>query len=314
LNVKVSVLVPTYRRPRDLERCLQAISLQTRLADQLMVVARADDDETLGLAKIWQNRLPLEIIEVDVPGQVHALNAGLAHCRGDVVAITDDDAAPRPEWLARIEGHFASDPKIGGVGGRDWIYNDGVIELGDSAVVGRVLWFGRIVGDHHRGAGPARDVDILKGANCSFRLDAIKPIGFDTRLRGVGAQAHNDMLISLAVRRAGWRLIYDPLVTVDHYLGARHDRDYRQKLDRIATENRAFNLRLALNEIKPKWRRILALAWQLAVGTREAPGIAWLWRHRMKGRKDILAIYRANLTGWRLGAKELKMRNHRGLA
>jgi hypothetical protein len=51
---------------------------------------------------------------------------------------------------------------------------------------------------------------------------------------------------------------------------------------------------------------MMALAWQLAVGNREAPGIAWLWRHKMNGRKDILAVYRANLTGWRLGARELK--------
>ena len=92
-----------------------------------------------------------------------ALNAGLAHCTGDVLAITDDDAAPRSHWLARIEGHFASDPKIGAVGGRDWIYHDGVVELGDSTVVGRILWFGRVVGNHHRGVGPARDVDLLKG-------------------------------------------------------------------------------------------------------------------------------------------------------
>jgi glycosyltransferase involved in cell wall biosynthesis len=304
--MKTSVLVPSYRRPRDLARCLQALSVQTRPADQILVVVRSDDEETLETVRSLQERLPLEAVHVEVPGQVYALNAGLARCSGDIVAITDDDAAPRPEWLARIEGHFASDPKIGGVGGRDWIYNDGVIELGDSAVVGSILWFGRIVGDHHRGAGPVRDVDILKGANCSFRVNAIKHFGFDTRLRGGGAQVHNDMMISLAVRRAGWRLVYDPEVAVDHYLGTRHDRDQRQKLDKVATENRAFNLRLALNEIQPGWLRMMALSWQLAVGNREAPGIAWLWRHKMNGRKDILAVYRANLTGWRLGARELK--------
>jgi glycosyltransferase involved in cell wall biosynthesis len=304
--MKISVVVPSYRRPRDLERCLKALSVQTRPADQILVVVRSDDEETLETVRSFQEMLPLEAVHVEIPGQVYALNAGLARCSGDVVAITDDDAAPRPKWLARIEDHFASHPKIGGVGGRDWLYNDGVIELGDSAVVGCILWFGRIVGDHHRGAGPVRDVDILKGANCSFRVNAIKHIGFDTRLRGTGAQVHNDMMISLAVRRAGWRLVYDPEVAVDHYLGTRHDRDQRQKLDKVATENRAFNLRLALNEIQPGWLRMMALAWQLAVGNREAPGIAWLWRHKMNGRKDILAVYRANLTGWRRGARELK--------
>ena len=312
--MKVSVLVPSYRRPRDLERCLQALSVQTRLADQLMVVARSDDDETFNVVRNWQGRLVVELVEVTAPGVVHALNSGLARCVGDVLAITDDDAAPRPDWLQRIEAHYVADPTVGGLGGRDWIYNDGVIERGDSAVVGRILWYGRIIGNHHRGAGPARDVDLLKGANWSFRTMAIRPIGFDTRLRGSGAQVYNEILASLGVKRAGWRLVYDPEVTVDHYLGTRHDRDQRQKLDKVATENRAFNLRLALNEIRPNWLRMMALAWQLAVGNRETPGIAWVLRHKMHGRRHILAVYRANLTGWRQGAKELKMRNVRGVA
>jgi glycosyltransferase involved in cell wall biosynthesis len=312
--VKVSVLVPSYRRPRDLERCLQALSVQTRSPDQLMVVARSDDKETCDVARNWDSRLGVELVEVTVSGVVHALNAGLARCSGDLLAITDDDAAPRPEWLSRIEAHYEADPTIGGLGGRDWIYNDGVIELGDSAVVGRILWYGRIIGNHHRGVGQARDVDLLKGANWSFRTTAIRPVGFDIRLRGSGAQVYNEMLASLGVRHAGWRLVYDPEVTVDHYLGTRHDRDQRQKLDQIATENRAFNLRLALNEVRPNWLRMMALAWQLAVGNREAPGIAWVMRHRMHGRKYILAVYRATMVGWREAANTLKIRNFRDLA
>ncbi len=304
--MKLCVIVPSFRRPADLARCLRALSAQTRPADQILVVARVGDVETFNVAQDWNARVPIELVEVTLPGVVHALNAGLARCVGEIAAITDDDAAPRPEWLARIEAHYAADPTIGGVGGRDWIYNDGIIELGDSAVVGRILWYGRIIGNHHRGVGPARDVELLKGANWSFRTAAIRPIGLDTRLRGSGAQVYNEVLACLAVKRAGWRLVYDPEVAVDHYLGTRHDRDQRQKLDKVATENRAFNLRLALNEIQPGWLRMMALAWQMAVGNQEAPGIVWLWRHRMNGRKDILAVYRANLTGWRLGARELK--------
>jgi glycosyltransferase involved in cell wall biosynthesis len=312
--MKLSVIVPSYRRPADLSRCLTALSKQTRPAEQVLVVLRSDDAETSETVRSFQDRLPVEAVQVSISGQVHALNAGLARCSGDIVAITDDDAAPRPEWLARIEGHFAADPEIGGVGGRDWIYNDGVIELGDSKVVGTILWFGRVVGDHHRGAGPARDVDILKGANFSFRMAAIKPIGFDTRLRGSGAQVHNDMLVSLAVKHSGWRLVYDPQVTVDHYLGRRHDHDQRGKLNRDATVDRAYNLRLAMNEIQPAWRRLAVLSWQFAIGTREAPGLVWLWRHGLQGRKNILAVYRATMAGWRMAASAPKIRNVGDLA
>jgi cellulose synthase/poly-beta-1,6-N-acetylglucosamine synthase-like glycosyltransferase len=312
--MRVSVLVPSYRRPADLSRCLAAIGGQIRAADQVLVVARKGDEETLAVSKEWQNRLPLELIEVELPGVVHALNAGLARCVGDILAITDDDAAPRPDWLQRMEAHYVADPRIGGVGGRDWMYNNGVLDLGDSAVVGRILWYGRIIGAHHRGVGPVRDVDVLKGVNSSFRITAIRPIGFDTRLRGSGAQVHHEILAGLRVKRAGWRLIYDPELAVDHYPGARHDRDQRLKLDLVATENRAFNLRLALNEIEPGWLRMMAFAWQLGVGTIEEPGLIWLWRHRLRGTKNILIVYRATIAGWRQAAKASKIRNVRELA
>jgi glycosyltransferase involved in cell wall biosynthesis len=296
--VIVSVLIPSYRRPRDLQRCLSAIAAQTRTADLVVGVARAGDAETFEELAAWRAKLPLEIVEVTVPGQVYALNAGLARCRGDIVAITDDDAAPRPDWLARIDAHFAADEKLGGVGGRDWLYNEGIVEQGERKILGRIQWFGRIVGDHHLGDGNAREVDILKGANCAFRLDAIRTIGFDSRLRGVGAQVHNDMMVSLVVKRSGWRLVYDPLVAVDHYLGKRHDPDQRGVLDCKVTADRAFNLRLAIAEIQPARLRTAAIVWQLAVGTRDAPGVLWIIRLFLRDKMNIFKLYRAVLMGW----------------
>jgi GT2 family glycosyltransferase len=44
--MRAAVLVPTYRRPRDLTRCLRAIATQTRAADEVVVVGRRGDRET----------------------------------------------------------------------------------------------------------------------------------------------------------------------------------------------------------------------------------------------------------------------------
>ncbi|WP_455777492.1 glycosyltransferase family 2 protein, partial [Burkholderia stabilis] len=44
--MKISVLVPTYRRPADLARCLLALQRQHRLPDEVIVVARPEDDAT----------------------------------------------------------------------------------------------------------------------------------------------------------------------------------------------------------------------------------------------------------------------------
>lgn len=297
--MRVAVLVPSYRRPKDLARCLEAIRLQTKPADQVILVIRTEDTDSLAVARLWQSCLPIDVVEVDAPGHVHAQNAGLARCNTEIVAITDDDAAPRPDWLARIDAHFTENPKAGGVGGRDWVQGDDQVTPIEKKTVGRVSWFGRIVGNHHLGIGPARDVDILKGANCSYRLAAIRPIGFDTRMRGAGSETYNDMAISLAVQRAGWRLLYDPAVAVDHFPAPRADGSRGQPMTPSRAFDDAYNHYLAISSISDNWRRTCARIWSAIIGTRTLPGLAWglsllllrgylaigLWRAANAGRK-----------------------------
>jgi len=268
-------MIPSYRRPHDLARCLEAVRQQARQADEVLVVVRAEDEETAAVVSLWRGCMALDVVEVTQPGQVHALNAGLARCTSDIVSITDDDAAPRPDWLARIEAHFAADPGLGGVGGRDWVHQDGRTETGQRRLVGRISWFGRVAGNHHLGAGPAREVDVLKGVNFSFRTAPIREIGFATGLRGDGAQVHCDMQICFAMRRAGWRLLYDPEVAVDHFPGLRDGRA-RDRLARPETSfDMAYNYQMAIAAVGDGWRRLMMRLWSAAIGTRAVPGLAW---------------------------------------
>ena len=277
--MRLAVLVPSYRRPQDLERCLSALAAQQRLPDEVLLVARDGDQPTLELAIRWGESLPLVRIAVRVPGQVNALNAGLAAVQCDIVAITDDDAAPRPEWLAKIEARFADDAKLGGLGGRDWLHMNGQADRRVLSPVGTILWFGRVVGNHHLGAGQPREVDVLKGANMSYRRSAIAGIRFDPTLRGNGAQVCNDMAFSLAVKAAGWRLVYDPSVEVDHYPASRFDLDQRNTFHPQAVEDEAFNRYWAIKQsVFPWWRRQMALLWQHVVGTEATPGVAHVFR------------------------------------
>lgn len=272
--MRICVLIPSYLRPADLSRCLAALAAQTEPVEAVLVVARAGDDDTLAIAQSWQARMDLRIVMVNAGGVLQAMTAGLAACTGDILAITDDDAVPRSDWLARIAAHFAADLRLGAVGGRDWVHRNGGVVTGNRKLVGKVLWFGRVIGNHHLGAGPAREVDVLKGVNCAFRTAAVVNAGFETRLRGAGAQAHWEICLCFAVRRAGWRIVYDPLVVVDHYPARRFDRDQRDGFDAQAAADRAFNFRLALSAVSPPWRRATAVCWHNIIGTREAPGFA----------------------------------------
>ncbi|MFP3693651.1 glycosyltransferase family 2 protein, partial [Burkholderia sp. SIMBA_048] len=81
---------------------------------------------------------------------------------------------------------FSADPRLGGLGGRDWMHLKGSAVYGERPIVGKIARSGKVIGNHHLGAGEAREVDVLKGAHMSYRRDAIRNIRFDTRLRGSG--------------------------------------------------------------------------------------------------------------------------------
>ena len=220
---EISVLIPTFRRPEALRGCLEALTLQRSRPAQVIVVVRPEDDESHEVAEAFDGPLALRTVSVSQPGQVQALNCGLRSVRTPLVAITDDDARPRVDWIERICEHFA-DPTVGAVGGRDAVYWKGQLLDGSTKLVGRVQWYGRVIGNHHL-SGPAQDVQFLKGANMSYRRDAL--LGFDEQLAGHGAQVCNDMQASLRVHVSGWRVVWDPAVAVDHYPAERLNEDQR---------------------------------------------------------------------------------------
>ncbi|MBU2774315.1 glycosyltransferase family 2 protein [Acidithiobacillus ferrooxidans] len=302
----ISVLVPSYRRPDDLGRCLEALCGQHLAPAQVVVVVRDVDKTTHLVVQAFVGCLPLEIVKVSEPGQVHALNAGLLRVKGEIVAITDDDAAPHSDWLARIVAHFDADSRIGGVGGRDWVHTpDGAVVDDQKRMVGRVQWFGRIVGNHHVGTGPAREVDILKGANMSFRRAAIDGLCFEAHLRGQGAQVHNDMCFSLAVKRRGWKLIYDPAVAVDHYPAPRSDTDQRGAFYSEAVENAAYNLTWATQTLLTGWRRLATRHWQIWIGQQGEPGYLRVIPVWIRGGVQLRTRFAAARRGRRKGIHDL---------
>ena len=296
MTPRVSVIVPSFRRPDSLGRCLAALAAQTRAPDEIVIGARADDADTLAAAEAA--RLAGQAVRVATTparGVVAAMQAALDASVGDIIALTDDDARPRPEWIAGLLAHFAHAGDVGGVGGRDWQ----PYERGDASRVGLVQWCGRVIGNHHLGAGPARDVDVLKGVNCAFRGPLLRAVGFDARLHGGGAQLYWELALCLPLRRAGWRLVYDPAVAVDHDVAPRHDADnlHRGIFAEAPLRDAVHNETVALLDGRGSAGGALYLAWALLIGTGEAPGVAQVARRMLQGDRDVLRRWRATLAG-----------------
>jgi glycosyltransferase involved in cell wall biosynthesis len=262
-----TVAIPTYRRPDVLRKSLDGLVRQERPIDQVIVVARKDDLASQEAAEEYRAKLPLQVELVEIPGMVEPVNRALDMATGDIVTLIDDDAVPHPDWARKIIEGFESDPGLAGLGGKDYICDNGKwIDGNDKLVVGVVRWYGRTIGNHHLGIGPRRDVDCLKGVNMSFRRSALGPLRMDTRLRGTGAQWCCDLRLCLQLRAQGKRLAYDPSIVVDHLVAARHDEDQRGVFNALAFENQNHNTMLALLEYLSWPGRILLMLYALLIG------------------------------------------------
>jgi hypothetical protein len=133
-------------------------------------------------------------------------------------------------------------------------------------------------------------------------------------MRGTGAQVHFEIAFSLTVKRAGWKLIYDPLVAVDHYPAQRFDEDQRNQLNDLAMMNAVHNETLALLEYLSPLQRIVFLLWIFFVGTHSAPGfVQWLrllvQQDKLASRKWLASV-RGRWQGWQSWHSRDRSINH----
>lgn len=117
-GVDVSVVIPTHGRPEKLARCLSALARQT-LPPRAFEVIVVDDGSPVRVDSSIPIDLPMACTVHRVPrgGPAAARNRGVERAAGNVVAFTDDDCQPEPDWLAALLAAVRSSDAPG-VGGR----------------------------------------------------------------------------------------------------------------------------------------------------------------------------------------------------
>ncbi|MGH9944940.1 MAG: glycosyltransferase [Pyrinomonadaceae bacterium] len=114
---RLSVIIPTHRRPRQLAACLEALARQDYPRDRFEVVVVDDGGHTpRGVVEPFAARLNLNFFAQTRTGPGLARNAGAGRAAGEFLVFTDDDCAPAPDWLRRLEARLAAEPErmIGG--------------------------------------------------------------------------------------------------------------------------------------------------------------------------------------------------------
>jgi GT2 family glycosyltransferase len=101
----VSVVMPTYKRPPLLARCLNALGQQTLAHAQYEVIVvddGRDADTRAAVAAFAQAHPDLHVVCIEpagTRGPAAARNRGWQIAAAEVIAFTDDDTIPAPDWL-----------------------------------------------------------------------------------------------------------------------------------------------------------------------------------------------------------------------
>ena len=179
---------------------------------ELILVDNGSTDGTADAIRRFADGAPFAVrcVHAATPGLSHARNAGLQHASGRIVAFTDDDCYPRPDYLRAVVDVFAHH-QAGVIGGRVVLHDpaDAPVGVKDAPAAFEI---------------PPRTfvrAGIMHGANMAVRREVLETIGgFDPRLgAGTRAMAGEDTDFIARAVWAGWTARYDPCPTVAHHHG-----------------------------------------------------------------------------------------------
>ena len=257
-----AAVVVSYNYGDLLERCVRSILAESSAPGPDVVVV--DNGSTDGSIERLSAAVPAARI-IAAPGNVgyaRAANLGIAATEAPVVAVLNGDVELAAGVAAAMIAALDAGPRVGAVGPR-------VLNLDGSVYPSARTDPGLLVASAHAAFGlvwptnpwtrryrqldsdptRARDVDLISGAAVWLRREALDDVGgWDERY----FMYMEDVDLCLRLRRAGWRIEYEPSGAVVHVQGAStSQRPYRM----IAEHHRSVWL-FATRRYRG-WRRIL---------------------------------------------------------
>jgi glycosyltransferase involved in cell wall biosynthesis len=111
IDMKVSVIVPTFNRAQYLGECLDSLLGQTVPPSEIIVVNDGSTDGTRNVLEGYEGRV--KIFDKANGGKSSALNKGLGEAKGEAIWIMDDDDVALPDAMERHVRALAQNPDAG---------------------------------------------------------------------------------------------------------------------------------------------------------------------------------------------------------
>ncbi len=233
--MKISVIIATYNRSESLRQALQSfeeMSVPPELSWELIIMDNNSNDNTKEVCNEFQkkNTLPLKYIFESRKGKPYALNRGIREAKGEILALTDDDAIVDVYWLVSIAKVFSNDTSISGIGGRVEQYNENTITF--RTYKERILF-----SSPYQLYNPP-----IIGVNMAFKKEVFDEVGGMDTSFGPGTKigTNIDAEFIYRVYKKGFKMVYFPDVLVYHNHGRRTEKEVQALNQRYMIGRGAF--------------------------------------------------------------------------
>jgi GT2 family glycosyltransferase len=121
MKEKITVIIPTYKRATLLINCLNALTLQCLPMEEFAVIVVSDGEDKQTALAISTSGLfaQLNLKYVKLPGKAGpaaARNYGWRLAQSPLIAFTDDDCIPDPQWLPALLKKYSGESFIAYIG------------------------------------------------------------------------------------------------------------------------------------------------------------------------------------------------------
>jgi GT2 family glycosyltransferase len=202
-NVKwprISVVLCSYNGERTIRDCFEGLLRLDYPNYEVIVVNDGSTDTTASIA----HEYPFRVISTENRGLSSARNLGLEAATGEIVAYTDDDAHPDPQWLKYLAATFMNTSHAGVGGPNIAPRDDGLIAECVANAPGGPIHV--LLNDS--------EAEHIPGCNMAFRKAALQEIGgFDPQYRAAG----DDVDVCWRIQQKGWTLGISPAAVVWHH-------------------------------------------------------------------------------------------------
>lgn len=116
-QIKISVVVPTYKRPGLLQKCLHQLTNQALEKQQYEIIVVSDGPDTESGKVVTEfaagSSANIRFLALqNKKGPAAARNLGWQNAKGILIAFTDDDCLPDINWLQNILSNYKEEREI----------------------------------------------------------------------------------------------------------------------------------------------------------------------------------------------------------